>query len=158
MAAGDLTFYTKFKEATLDGDANTDLSSMPVNFEDDTLKIIVLTDTHVPDTDDVTTQEHLDDISANEVTTGTGYTGPITLSTKTVTRSGTTVTMDAVDVTIPQDAGTGFSNARWFILYKDSGTPATSPLIASGDLGTNRNNTAGDLTFEWAGTGIFTLA
>jgi len=158
MAAGDITFYNKFMQATIDGDANTALSSMPVDFDADTINVGILTSTHTPDTGDATVQEHWDDVSTNEVATGSTYSaGGPTLANDDVTLSSGTVTYDADDLAVLQDA-TGFTNGRYAILYKDSGTPATSPLIASLDLGADQDITGGDLVFAWNTNGIFTLA
>lgn len=156
MAAGDITFYNNYKLATHDGDAGGALSSFPVVFGTDTIKIRVLANTFTPDFLNSTIQEHEDDISGAEVATGTGYTGPITLGTETITETAGVVTYDALDVTIPQDA-TGFTDGRYIVFYKDSGTPATSPLICIGDLGADQSITGGDLKFIWGAGGIFTL-
>ena len=153
MAAGDITTFAKFLLA--DKDQST-LSSMPIDFNGDTLKLVVLDNTFTPDTTGSSVQEHFDDISAKEVTTGTAYTGPITLASLSVTESGAVITFDATDVSIAADVGGGFIDARYFVIYKDSGTPATSPLIAVGDLGSDRANTTGVLNFTWAATGILT--
>ena len=152
MAAGDITFYAKYIKAAQD---QSTLSSMPVDFDTDTLKVIVLTRTHSVDTSETSTDEHLDDISADEVSTGTAYTGPITLTTVAVAFNGLTTEVSADDVTIDQDVGGGFTDARFAVIYKDSGVAATSPLIVSIDLGEDRDNTLGDLIFQWgAGSGI----
>lgn len=153
MAAGDITTYQKWIQAQADA---ITLSSTPVDFDTDTIKVIVLDNTFVPDTTASTIQEHLDDVSAKEVTTGTAYTGPITLVGKAVTLSAGVVTFDATDISIAADVGGGFTDARYIVLYKDSGAAATSPLIAVGDLGSDRNNTTGVLDFTWASTGILT--
>ena len=158
MAAGDIAFYNKFKFAQIDGDANAALSGTPVTFGAgaDTIKVAVMTASYVADTGDATTQEHWDDVSANQVATGTGYTGPITLASPTVTMTSGVVKFDANDVVIPQDAS-GFANGRYIVFYKVGGTDATSPLIAWGDLGATKSITGGSLTFQWNSNGIFTL-
>jgi len=157
MAAGDFTFYNKFMMATLDGDANAALSSMPVDFNVDVLKVGILTSTHTPDTGDASAQEHWDDVSTNEVATGSSYNvGGPTLANDGVTLSSGVVKYDADDVTVALDA-TGFTNGRWAILYKDSGAAATSPLIASLDLGSDQDITGGNLFFTWSSLGVFTL-
>ncbi len=155
MASGDLTTYKNWLLAQADGDAGAKLSSTPVDFNTDTLKIVVLDNTFVPDTASSTVQEHFDDISAKEVATATSYTGPITLASITATESAGVVTFDAADISILTDAG-GFTNGRYIVLYKDSGTPATSPLIAVGDLGVDRDITGADLNFTWSASGIIT--
>lgn len=158
MAAGDITFYNKFKFGQIDGDANGALSGMPVTFDSagDTIKVAVMTASYVADTGDASTQEHWDDISTNQVPTGTGYTGPISLSTMTTTMSAGVVTFDAADVVIPLDAS-GFTTGRYIAFYKVGAGDATSPLIAWGDLGATKSITGGSLTFQWNANGIFTL-
>lgn len=156
MAAGDITFYDLYKQSIVDG-AGSGLSSTPVDWDTDTIKVAVMTNAFVPDTDEVTTQLHWSNVSAQQVGTATGYTGPITLAGVTVSTTGGTVTVDFSDVTIPADAG-GFTNGRWLVFYKDSGVAATSPLLAIGDLGADKGNTTGSLTFNWNATGLFTLA
>jgi hypothetical protein len=153
MAAGDTTAYMKWVEGQVD---QTVLSSLPVDFDTDTIKVIVLANTFTPDTTLATTQEHLDDISADEVTTGTAYTGAVTLATTTVTGAGAVVTFDADDVSIGADSGGGFTDARYVVFYKDSGAAATSPLIAVGDLGSDRANTTGSIDLTWSASGILT--
>ena len=121
------------------------------DLDTDTLKLSAHTNTYTvnQDTDDFF------DNATNEVT-GTNYTpGGATLGTLNVSRSTTTVTFDAADVVWSQ-SGTGFSTARKFVLYRDTGTPATSRLFsvvtADGDVG----NVTGDLTIAWSGSGIAT--
>ena len=157
MAAGDSTLYTKHLRSLFDGDSGGDLSNTPIDLNTDTLKLVVLKDTFTPDTTGTSTQEHFDDISAQEVATATAYTGPITLTSATVTESGGVITFDADDISIAIDAG-GFTDARRFAIYKDSGTPSTSPIFYVGDLGINRANTINGLDFEWGAAGIFTMA
>lgn len=156
MAAGDITFYNNYKLGQFDGDAGGVLSNMPVVFGTDTIKIMVLDDTFTPDLLNSTTQEHLDNVSADEIATATGYTGPITLASETITETAGVVKYDALDVTIPED-GSGFTDARYVVFYKDSGAEATSPLICIGDLGANQSNVAGDLKFVWGAGGVFDL-
>ncbi len=152
MAAGDTTIYTKFIQSQANGST---LASV-VDFDSDTIKIVLIDDTFTPDTTSSTIQEHFDDVSAKEVSTGTAYTGPITLANQSIALSGSVVTYDADDVAIALDGGGGFTDARYIVFYKDSGTPATSPLIAVGDLGANKDNTASSIDFTWNASGILT--
>lgn len=152
MAAGDITLYKKWMKGQIDG---AGLSSVPVDFDTDTIKVIILKNTHTPDASASTTQEHLDDISADEVATATAYTGAITLGSKTVGVSGSVVTFDAADINIAADAG-GFTDGRHIVIYKDTGTPSTSPLIATGDLGADKSLQTGSLDFLWGAGGIIT--
>ena len=152
MALGDITPFQKFIQTHADKDI---LSSTPVDFNTDTIKVMLLDNTYSPDTTDSSATEHVDDVSAKEVITGTTYTGPITLTTPTVTISGGVTTFDADDVSIGVDAS-GFTNARYIVLYKDSGVEATSPLVAVGDLGSDRDITGAILNLNWAATGLIT--
>ena len=157
MAAGDLTIYTKHLRTLLDKDAGGAISSGVVDMNADTLKLILLKTGFTPDTTGSTAQEHLDDISSSEVATATAYTGPVTLTSVTVTETGGVVKFDAGDVEIAIDAS-GFTDATHFAIFKDTGTPSTSPLICVGDLGSARANTVNGLDLEWAAGGIFTVA
>ena len=155
MAIGDINLYVRYYRSMFDGDGGGVLSGAPADLNTDTIKIVVLKDTFTPDVTGSTSQHHFDDVSADEVGTATAYTGPITLS-PTLTEVAGVVKYDAVDISIALDAG-GFTDARYIAFYKDSGSPATSPLIAIGDLGVNQGNTTAPLDFEWNVAGIFTL-
>lgn len=152
MAAGDITLMPKFLQAQ--ADAST-LSGSPVDFDTDTIKVVVLINTFVPDTTDSSAQEHFDDISSDEVNTATAYTGPITLTTTSIAVSGAVVTWDADDISIAADVA-GFTDGRYIAIYKDTGTPATSPIIAIGDLGADQSLQTGSLDLTWAATGLIT--
>lgn len=156
MAAGDMTLYTKHIRTLFDKDAGGAISSGVVDLNADTLKLIVLKTGFTPDTTGATIQEHLDDISSSEVATATAYTGPITLTGVTVTETAGVVKFDATDITISIDAS-GFTDATHFAIYKDTGTPSTSPLMSIGDLGSARAITLNSLVFEWGTGGIFTI-
>lgn len=76
-----------------------------------------------------------------------------TLGSKTATyNSGTnTVTFDAADSTWTALTGT----FRYAIVYKDTGTASTSPLIAYSDFG-SQSPSAQDVTINWDAAGILT--
>lgn len=160
MAAGDITIYDKYVMSTLDGDANGTLSGTPVDLDGDTTRIILLKSTWTADTDEASTQEHIDDltIATYEADVNVAYTtlGANTpLVTPDVTSPGAGILrFDAVDLVIAQDAG-GFANA-WFIAGAKWNTGATdSPLIFTGDMGADKSNVTGTLTLEWNANGIF---
>jgi len=69
----------------------------------------------------------------------------------------TSIDGSAAMPTWSQDAS-GFSNAHIAVLYKSSGSPATSPLIAYASLGGSKGNVDGDLTLSFASNIILTLA
>ena len=145
------TFYNLFKEAQLDGN----LSNTPIDFDADNIYLSLHTNTYVPS---ATTHDFFNDAS-NEISPGGGYTanGEL-LTTKTVNESGGTVTFDADDVTWSQN-GSGFTTARYAVMYKNDGVAATSsPLIGYIDFTADKGNTTGDLTVSWNASGIFTLS
>ena len=78
---------------------------------------------------------------------------PATLASKTVT-SGT---FDAADVTYTAVTG---ASVEAIIIYKDTGSAATSPLIAyidSASSGLPVTPNGGDITVAWNASGIFSL-
>jgi hypothetical protein len=144
MAA--MTFYDKFKENQLDGDAFID-------FNTDTIKVMLTSSLYVPNS---ATDDFKNDVT-NEVS-GTNYTaGGVALTAKTVALAGSVVTFDAADATWLQSV-TGFSNARYAVMYKDTGVAATSPLVGYLNFVTDKGNVSGDLVIQWSATGIFTLS
>ena len=140
------TVFHTFMEKLLNG-AAVDLNSDDIRFMliDDTRAPVQATDTSMVDIDD------------NEVS-GDGYTGGgAELANESVALAGGTVTFDADDVTWSQGAS-GFTDARYAVLYKYTGTPAAETPICYADLGGNKGNDDGDLTLELAADGILTLA
>lgn len=128
--------------------------SNPINFgaSGDTIKLMIVTSSYTPDQ---TNDEFITAANANEVS-GTNYTaGGVTLASKTLTVTGHVLTFGCATITIAQSAG-GFSNGRIACLYKDSGSPTTSRLIAYYDFGGNKGNVAGDLQLIDA-SGIFAV-
>ena len=149
------TFFDSFLQAQYEGGTAQTISSMPVDFDGDTIKFGIITSTVTPDTDETSTHLHWDDLSGNEVS-GTNYTaGGITVTSITVTREGSGIIMiDGVNITILQDAG-GFSNGRHGILYKSTGTASTSPLISAVDFGADKGNVSNDLLLSFNANGIY---
>ncbi|RJQ67327.1 MAG: hypothetical protein C4519_24330 [Desulfobacteraceae bacterium] len=131
------------KKKLFDGDI--DLSA-------DTIKVMLLDSNHVDDQD---AQEFIDDVSANEVS-GDGYTaGGATLANKAVTQDNTDNegVFDADDVTWADSTIT----ARYAVVYKDTGTPSTSPIIQIIDFGEDKVSSAGPFTITWNAEGILNL-
>lgn len=110
-----------------------------------TLKVALVTSSYTPNR---ATDDFWNDVAANEVS-GTNYTTlGIALGTKVVSVTGNVCTFGAADITWTQ-SGAGFVNARYAILFNDTGTAGTSALVAYADLTVNRNNTTGDLTLSF---------
>lgn len=129
------------------------LNGEPIDWDTDTIKVMLVTNTYVPNAD---THVYKSDIT-NEVS-GSNYTaGGVTLTTPSVSEASGTTTVDFDDATWLQHA-TGFSNARYAIIYKDTGVAATSVLMGYINMTSDRGNVNGDLTLQWAGTGVFTQA
>jgi len=122
-----------------------------VDFDTDTIKVALVSSSYTPNQD---THDYWDDVSSNEVS-GTGYTaGGATLASKTVTYdSGTNVTkFDAADVSWTSSTIT----ARYAVVYLDTGTASTSPLIAYVDFGSDQSSSSGTFQIVWDSAGIFT--
>ena len=117
----------------------------------DDIKLSAHTNTYAPNQD---THDFFDDLT-NEVT-GTNYTaGGAALGSQTLTRSTNTVTFDAADVVWTQ-SGAGFSNARKFVLYRNTGVTTTSRLFSVVTADADVGNVTGDLTIAWNASGIAT--
>lgn len=119
--------YTKAKEKILQGQ---------INFSTDTIKVALVANTYPQN---LTTDEFLTALSGYILNTDQ------TLASKTVTGGA----FDASDVT--WTAVTAGATTEGVVIYKDTGTAGTSPLIAYIDtitgfpLATN----GGDITVQW---------
>ncbi len=124
-----------------DGTAVTD-------WDTDTIKAALLTGYSI----NIDTHDFFDDVSGTEIT-GTGYTaGGATLGTKTATYDTATdqSRLDAADTTWT----TSTLSATDAVVYKSTGSAATSPLIAGIDFGATVSTTAGTFQITWDATGI----
>lgn len=128
----------------------TSLFNGEVDFDTHTIKVMLCTSAYTPDLD---THRYKSSVT-NEVV-GTGYTaGGATLANKTVTyTAGTnTLTLDADDVVWPSSLIT----ARYAIVYRDTGTAATSPLLVLVNFGADVSSSNGPFDIEWDAAGIIT--
>lgn len=112
-----------------------------------TVKAMILHDTYVLDQDN---HDFVNDVSASQAS-GTGYTtGGITLGSVTVTLDGPTNT---VAFTAAPVTGLNLLGC-YVVIFVDTGTPSTSPLLAIGDAS---DGSAVDVTLtslNWASNGI----
>jgi len=125
-----------------------------IDFDANTIKVMLLNNTH---TTNIDTQEYIDDVSTNEIS-GTGYTaGGATLGTKTVTQDNTN-DLAYADAANTQWDGADFT-AYYAVVYRDTGTPGTSPIIMIVDLD-GAETVPEDGTFEiaWNASGIFKIS
>lgn len=115
-----------------------------VDWAGDTIKVALCTSSFSPNQD---TQDFYDDIT-NEVANGNGYTtGGATLSSKTVNYDSSTNT-----VALRAGASswtTATFTARYAVIYKDTGTGSTSPLIGYVDFGGDETVSSGTFTITW---------
>ena len=140
-------FFDSFKTNTING-------TQIIDFDTDLIKIALVSNSNPPD---INVDDFWDDLNATQMASGNGYTTDgETPGTPTVSESGGTVTFQADDVTWDSN-GAGFSTARFAILYFDTLTDTTSPLIAHLDFGVDKGNTTGDLTIQMDVLGLITL-
>lgn len=134
--------FNSFKKKIMDGS---------IDLDTDTIKVALVTSSYTPDQD---AHDFFDDVT-NEVS-GTGYSaGGMALSNKAVTADNT----DNEGVFDADDATWGSSTitARGAVIYKFTGTPSTSPLIAYIDFGADKSSSNGNFTLQWNAEGILNL-
>lgn len=122
-----------------------------VDWLNDTVKVMLCTSTYTPDQD-----AHVFKSSVTNEVTGTGYTaGGQTLASKTLTYSSATntTTLDAADTVWPASTLT----ARYAVIYSDTGTAGTSPLIGYVDFGADVPSSGSNFTLTWDPSGLLTL-
>jgi len=132
--------YNSFKKFIMDG---------TIDLDSDTIKVALVTSSYTPDQD---AHDYFDDVQSYEVS-GDGYTaGGQALSNKSVTQDNTNDrgVFDADDVTWSNSTIT----ARGAVLYKDTGTASSSPLICYFDFGEDKSSNNGDFTIQWDADGI----
>lgn len=136
--------YPKFKEKLLNPGTAGINSGAQVDMDSDTIKVaLVDTGTYTYST----AHEFLSSVTGSTV--GTAQ----TLGSKTVTNG----VFDAADVTFTGLTG---NSVEAYIIYKDTGTAASSPLIAYFDSATSGlpfTPNGGNLTIQWNASGIFAL-
>lgn len=98
----------------------------------------------------LTTHDFLDDVASGaRATNGTG-----TLASKTTTIATNVVTFDAADLTLTSVTG---DPSEAVVIYKDSGSEATSQLIAYLELSSAVTPNGGNITLQWNASGLFTF-
>lgn len=138
-----IVLYNQFSELVADG---------TIDLDNDTFKVGLVSSSYTP----ALTHTLWTDASANEVT-GTNYTAGGYSLTATWVRSAGVTTFDSDNPTWAQHAS-GFSNARYAILYDDTLTSPLDGLIGYVDLTTDRSNTADAFTITISSSGWFSLA
>ena len=120
--------YDKGREGFLDGS---------IDWDTDTIKVALVTAGYTPN---LSTHQFYSDITPGSNVVGT----PATLGSKTVAAG----VADAADVTFSAVTGSAVTQ---LVIYKDTGTPTTSRLIALIDTGTGLPVTpnGGDIIIAW---------
>jgi hypothetical protein len=144
------TVYNSFKKKIMQGaDA---AANDAIDLKNQTIKCALLSTAYTPDAD---AHVFWDDVSANEIT-GTGYSaGGATLASKALsTDTGDNEgVFDADNVTW----STATVSAQYAVIYKDTGTASTSPLICCFDFGSAKSSSGGDFVIQWNTEGIINL-
>lgn len=141
--AASTTVYNRAREALL---------SAGINWSSDTIKCALLTSSYTPSL----SHQFFSDVSASQVSsTGTGYTaGGATLGSKSVGANGNTYTARAAAT--QWTAGASGLTARYAVVYKDTGTASSSPLICYVLLDTTPADctatSGGTFTITWDAT------
>lgn len=136
--------YNSFKLKIFDSSTKIDLSN-----GGDTIKLALLANTYTPSIDN---HEFFDDVSAHEVS-ATGYTaGGQTIANQAVSQdnTGDEGVYDGDNVTWANSSIT----ARYAVLYKDTGTPGTSPLIGYIDFGEDKESEGDNFIVSFDAEGI----
>ena len=142
MARGDIKWFAS---------ALHDLGNKIHDMDSDALRLGIVTNATVPAIN--TPAPHwggtgTTNFAANQVPTGTAYTGPIALTeTWALTAAGADFRLS--NIVIAQDAGGGFTTGHWGIIYND--TDANKRAIGYVELGGPVGNVAGAIDFDWNG-------
>lgn len=142
MARGDIKWFAQ---------ALHDLGNKIHDLDGDDIRMGIVTNATVPAIN--TAAPHwggtgTTNFATNQVPTGTGYTGPISLTeTWALTAAGADFRLS--NVTIPQDAGGGFTTGHWGIIFNN--TDANKRALGYVDLGGPVGNVAGAVEFDWNG-------
>jgi hypothetical protein len=122
-----------------------------IDWDDGNVKVALCTSSYTPDQD---THEYFDDIT-NELTTAGGYTaGGAVLANPTLAYDAETnkLKLDADDSAWSSATFT----CRHAVVYYDTGTPSTSPLIGYQSFDADQSPSAGTFTVQWNAGGMFT--
>ena len=131
--------YNAFKKNLMNGS---------IDLDTDTIRVALVTVGYTPDQD---AHEFFDDVD-NEVV-GAGYTADgAALAGKTVTQDNTDNegVFDADDI----EWVVATITARAAVIYKDTGNPATAPLIRYVDFGEDKSTTGTTFKITWPAEGI----
>lgn len=152
MATGNIKWFA---------DGLLAIGNKAMNLSSDTLNLGIVTTATVPSI--TTAVPHwggtgTTNFATNQVGTGGGYTGPITLASVTWTNVSGVLTLRATDIVIPQNAS-GFSNGAYGILYNNTDANKRAFGYIELSSGGTLSIVTGSVTidFQGAGTDILTI-
>jgi len=122
----------------------------------DTMKVALMKTSYSINID---THDHWDDVSASGIV-ATGYTaGGNALASKAITQDNTNdrAELDAADLTFSSIGNGSNDSFNQIIIWKDTTTPSTSPLVAHATISSTTTN-GGDVTLQWDAEGILQLS
>lgn len=139
-----LTIFNAYKKFLFDG---TD-----IDIDSDTIKVALCDNSYTPSIDD---HDYFNDIT-DEISGGNYTAGGDTIDNASVTQDNTNdlAYINGDDVTW---TSVTFTDARYGIIYKSTGTASTSPLIGYVDFGANKTITDGTFTISWHASGIISI-
>lgn len=119
-------------------------SGSPINWTSDTIKVALVTSSYTPAQD---TDQYWSVPQANEIS-GTGYTaGGIALSGKSV---GTVVSPHEIPLLASNISWTTATfSCSFAVVYKNTGTPSTSPVMGYVDFGGAESVTSGTFALNF---------
>lgn len=123
-----------------------------VDWVDDTVRVMLVENTYTPDQD---AHDYIDDVRADEAS-GTGYTEDgAEIGSRTLTYTGATniLKLDGADTSWASSEIT----ARYAVIYVDTGTDSTSPLLGYVDFGEDVTSSGGTFLITWSGDGILKI-
>ena len=135
--------YPKYKEKLLNPGTLGTTSGTAVDLSDDTIKVALIdTGTYTYSS----AQEYYSDL-----------TGIVAISNALASKTVTNGVFDAADLTLTGVTGV---SVEGYVIYKDTGTSSTSPLIAFFDTaagGLPFTPNGGNLLIQWNASGIFSI-
>jgi hypothetical protein len=135
--------FNKAREAFLNPGTLGTTSGTAIDWADDNIKSALMRNSAANPTSTDTSQ-YLSSFATRAQDSGN-------LASKTTTDG----TADAADVTFT--AVTSGAAIDWVLVYKDTGSAATSPVIARLDLSSSVTPNGGDITVQWSASGLFKL-
>ena len=122
-----------------------------VDLQGDTIKVALVTSSYSPDID---THDQFDDISDELAASGNYTSGGEALASKSVSADDTNDRGEFNATDLTWTALTPSAAFRYGIIYRSTGTPSTSRLIAYIDFGADQDPGGSDFTIQWHADGI----